>query len=132
MPLHRMTHGIVLCLLVALTPTPASARCVPVGPVYEIRHSRYVVEAIFEARSGDVATFRVVASWLGEPPSRMEVHIPPRRGLPPGDVGQTYLLFLAGEDDELHYSRCGSSGRLSSAEAALEVMRARGLTRTPR
>lgn len=129
---HRLVHGIVLGVMMALPPVPVQARCVPLGVTREVSRARYVVEAVLEERSEDVATFRVTASWVGEPPSQLAVHLRPRTGLPPGSVGDTYLLLLQGETDELRYDRCGSSRRLSSSSAAIGALRALGLTRAAR
>lgn len=113
----------------ALAPGRALARCAMLSLPEEIQRSDFVYEATVASVGASVA-LHVVALWKGVLPASVSVHVTgrgnPFSGARPGEV---YLVLTSGAANAQYVNRCGSTGRLSTADA--DTLREAGLTRRP-
>lgn len=129
--MHRRAFLLVPALLAL--PSAAAADCALLAPDDEARRARHVFEGRVVAVDGGSMTFDVIAVWKGNPPARVTVAGMGRWMPPSGAMGQTWLVFAAGDDDaHLGMSRCGSSGRLPASDRTLAALAGAGLSRRTR
>lgn len=126
-------RALFAALALALTPRLAAADCALYPPAEEARAARHVFEGRVVSVSGTSLVFEVVATWKGNPPARITVTGGGRWWPSPDAVGQTWLVFAAGDSDtSLTFSRCGSTGALPARPEVLAALAGAGLSRAPR
>lgn len=115
--------------VLALEPSRALARCVPIPLAIEIDRSRYVIEVEVERLDAHAAHVRVLASWKGSPPSSLTISFSGRsHPLRHGGPDAVHLVFAQGASDaRLMIYPCGASGLLEASMT--DALRAAGLTR---
>lgn len=111
----------------ALAPGHALARCAMLSLPDEIRRCDFIYEATVVSVGPSVA-LHVVALWKGVLPASVSVHVSgrgnPFSGARPNEV---FLVLTSGAANAQYVNRCGSTGRLSAADA--DTLREAGLTR---